>query len=181
MAAMNLIVAVDRNWAIGLKNELLVKIPQDHKFFRQKTFGKVVVMGRKTLEGLPGGLPLEGRTNVVLSANTDLRMPNATVRSSLPLLLQELRNYPSEDVYIIGGGSVYRLLLPYCDTAYVTKIFHTFSADTYFPDLDEDNTWRLASDGGQQHDAGFAFSFLTYQRISADSSAAGDGREYHEL
>ena len=178
---MHLIVAVDRNWAIGLNNELLAKIPQDHKFFRQKTLGKVIVMGRKTLESLPGGLPLAGRTNIVLSANMDLRIPNATVRPSLPLLLQELGKYPGEDVYVIGGESVYRLLLPYCNTAYVTKIFHTFAADSYFPNLDEDRAWRLASDSGQQHDAGFAFSFLTYQRISAESSDAGDGSECNEL
>lgn len=175
---MNLIVAVDRNWAIGFNNELLVKIPQDHKFFREKTLGKVVVMGRKTLDGLPDGLPLAGRTNIVLSGNTNLRKQNAIVCASLQQLLLELQNYPEEDVYVIGGESVYNLLLPYCDTAYVTKIFHAFAADTYFPNLDGKQEWRLTAESGRQHDAGFTFSFLTYQRISADPK---NRRERHEL
>ena len=119
---MNLIVAVDENWAIGKDNKLLVSIPSDMKFFRETTTGKVVVMGRKTLESFPNGLPLKNRTNIVLTRNRDYQVKDAIVVHSVPELLVKLDKYSSEDVYVIGGDSVYQELLPYCDVAHVTKI-----------------------------------------------------------
>ena len=119
---MNLIVAVDENWAIGNHNELLITIPADHKFFRQETSGKVVVLGRKTLETFPQGLPLKNRVNIIMSTNKAYKVKDAAVVHSLEELLEELKQYATEDVYVVGGESIYRQLLPYCDVAHVTKI-----------------------------------------------------------
>ena len=99
---MNLIAAVDQNWAIGNKNQLLVKIPADQKFFRETTTGKVVVMGRKTLESFPNGLPLKNRTNIVLTRDKNYNVKDAIVLHSLEDLREELKKYPSEDIYVIG-------------------------------------------------------------------------------
>ena len=118
---MNAIVAVDNNWAIGCKNSLLVRIPADHKNFRQETTGKVVVLGRKTLETFPQGMPLQNRTNIILSTNPDYRVKDAVVVHSKEELDAELKKYPTEDVYIIGGESVYRMMLPGCDVGCVAK------------------------------------------------------------
>ena len=112
---MNAIVAVDNNWAIGCKNSLLVRIPADHKNFRQETTGKVVVLGRKTLETFPQGMPLANRTNIILSTNPDYKVKGAVVVHSREELDEELKKYDSEDIYIIGGESVYRMMLSACD------------------------------------------------------------------
>ena len=127
---MNLIVAVDKNWAIGLHNKLLVSIPADMKFFRETTMGKVVVMGRKTLESFPGGQPLKKRTNIVLTSDKNYKVKDAVVVNSVEALLEELRQYNDEDIYVIGGESIYRQLLPYCKVAHITKIDHAYEADT---------------------------------------------------
>lgn len=103
---MNLIVAVDKNWAIGLHNKLLVSIPADMKFFRETTMGKVVVMGRKTLESFPGGQPLKKRTNIVLTSDKNYKVKDAVVVNSVEALLEELRQYNDEDIYVIGGESI---------------------------------------------------------------------------
>ena len=113
---MNIIVAVDKNWAIGKDNKLLVAIPADMKMFRQETTGKVIVLGRKTLETFPGGLPLKNRTNIILTTNKDFKVKDATVVHSIEELLEEIKKYPSDQVYCVGGDSVYKQLLPYCDT-----------------------------------------------------------------
>ena len=143
---MNLIVAVDENWAIGKDNKLLVSIPSDMKFFRETTTGKVVVMGRKTLESFPNGLPLKNRTNIVLTRNRDYQVKDAIVVHSVPELLVKLDKYSSEDVYVIGGDSVYQELLPYCDVAHVTKINHVYAADYWFPNLDETGEWEITGE-----------------------------------
>lgn len=162
---MNLIVAVDSNWAIGFNNELLVKIPQDQKNFYEETREKVVIMGRKTLDSFPNGLPLKDRTNIVLTKNTNLQVKNTLLVHSLEKLLVELKKYNSENVYVIGGESIYRLLLPYCDTALVTKIFHSFDADTYFPDLDEMNEWKIVADSKKQAYFDLEYLFIKYKKI----------------
>lgn len=162
---MNLIVAVDENWAIGNNNELLISIPADHKFFRQETTGKVVVLGRKTLETFPQGLPLKNRTNIIMSTNRDYQVKDAVVVHDLEELLAELSKYDTKDVYIVGGESVYRLLLPYCDTAHVTKIDHAYAADAYFPNLDEMPEWRITADSEEQTYFDITYHFLKYERI----------------
>ena len=104
---MNIIVAVDKNWAIGKDNKLLVSIPADMKMFRQETTGKVVVMGRKTLESFPNGLPLKNRTNIVLTGNKDYNVKDAIIVHTVEELLEEIKKYPSEEVYCIGGFATY--------------------------------------------------------------------------
>ncbi len=160
---MNLIVAADRNWAIGKDNKLLVSIPADMKFFRQTTTGKVVVVGRKTLESFPNGLPLKNRTNVVLTKNENYKVQDAIVVHSMEELKRELKKYNSEDIYVIGGDSVYRQLLPYCRFAHVTKIDHAYEADTYFPNLDELPEWSLAGDSDEQTYFDLEYAFMLYQ------------------
>lgn len=148
---MNLIVAVDKNWAIGLHNKLLVSIPADMKFFRETTMGKVVVMGRKTLESFPGGQPLKRRTNIVLTSDKNYKVKDAVVVNSVEALLEELRQYNDEDIYVIGGESIYRQLLPYCKVAHITKIDHAYEADTYFPNLDEMPEWKITGSARNRH------------------------------
>lgn len=161
---MNLIVAVDNNWAIGNKNELLIRIPNDHKHFREETTGKVVVLGRKTLETFPQGLPLKNRTNIILSTRKDYRVKEAIVVHSVEELLEELKNYVDEDIYVIGGDSVYKQLLPYCDVAHVTKIDHEYEADAFFPNLDEDGDWEITADSEEQTYFDIPYQFLKYER-----------------
>lgn len=164
---MNMIVAVDKNWAIGLNNKLLVSIPADMKFFRQTTTGNVVVMGRKTLESFPGRQPLKNRTNIVLSANPGYQVKGAVVVHCLKELLKELENYDSSRIYVIGGASVYDMMLPYCDTVHVTKIDHAYEADAFFPNLDEKPEWKITADSEEQTYFDLEYVFQKYERISA--------------
>lgn len=161
---MNVIVAVDNNWAIGNKNQLLIRIPNDHKHFREETTGKVVVLGRKTLETFPQGLPLKNRTNIILSKDPDYQVKDAIVVHSIEELLEELKKYNDEDIYIIGGDSVYRQMLPYCNVAHVTKIDHEYEADAYFPNLDEEDDWEITADSDEQTYFDVAYEFLKYER-----------------
>lgn len=161
---MNMIVAVDKNWAIGCGNKLLVSIPADMKFFRETTTGKVVVMGRKTLESFPGGKPLKNRHNIVLTTSQGYQADGASIVHSLEEIQAELKRHDGGDVYVIGGESIYRLLLPYCDTAYVTKIDHAYAADTYFPNLDEMDDWKLAGVSEEQTYFDLEYVFARYER-----------------
>lgn len=161
---MNLIAAADKNWAIGYQNRLLVSIPSDMKFFRETTSGKVVVMGRKTLESFPNGMPLKNRVNIVLTSNRDYCVKDAVIVHTLKELQEELKKYKSEDIYVIGGDSVYRQLLDYCDTALITKIDHAFQADTYFPNLDEREEWELVQESEEQTCFDLEYRFTRYER-----------------
>ena len=161
---MNAIVAADKNWAIGYKNKLLVSIPADMKFFRQMTGGKVVVMGRKTLESFPGGQPLKNRVNVVLTTDKNYKVKDTVIVHSVEEMVEELKKYNSEDVYVIGGESIYRQLLPYCTKAYVTKIDHAYDADTYFPDLDADPEWEMTKISDEQTYFDLEYVFVIYER-----------------
>lgn len=162
---MNIIAAVDKNWAIGYQNKLLVSIPQDMKFFRETTKGKVVAMGRKTLESFPNGLPLKNRVNVVLSSDKNYSTEGIVLVHSIEEMVKELKKYNSEDVYVIGGDSVYKQLLPYCDTAYLTKIDYAYQADTYFPNLDEDPEWEMTKISDEQTYFDLAYEFTVYERV----------------
>lgn len=161
---MNLIAAVDKNWSIGLNNKLLVSIPEDMKFFRQTTTGKVVVMGRKTLESFPNGQPLKNRTNIVLTTDRTYRVKDAVMVYSIEELRKELEKYPSEDIYVIGGESIYRQLLDYCDVAHITKIDYAYEADAWFPNLDEDGRWEITADSEEQTYFDLEYYFYKYER-----------------
>ena len=147
---MNLIAAVDKNWAIGKNNQLLVRIPADQKFFRETTTGKVVVMGRKTLESFPNGLPLKNRTNIVLTRDKNYKVKAAIVLHSMDELMVELEKYDSDDIYIIGGEKIYAQLVDQCDVAHITKIDYEYDADAYFPNLDEKPEWVITGDSEEQ-------------------------------
>lgn len=161
---MNVIAAVDANWAIGNKNRLLTSIPADMKFFREKTTGHVVVMGRKTLESFPNGLPLKNRINIVLTANRSYKAKDAVIVHTKEELLEELKKYDSKELYVIGGGSIYEMLLPYCDTAYITKIDHAYAADTYFPNLDQMDEWEMTDVSEEQTCFDLEYVFAKYER-----------------
>lgn len=160
---MNAIVAVDNRWAIGNKGSLLVRIPMDQKNFRNITMGKVVVLGRKTLATFPNGLPLQGRTNIVMSRNPELKIKGAQVVHSKEELFEALKPYASEDIYIIGGSDIYEMLVPYCDTAYVTKIDYRYAADAYFPNLDEKPEWSMTEEGEEITYFDLEFAFCKYE------------------
>ena len=161
---MKCIVAVDSNWAIGYKNNLLVSIPADMRFFKNETIGKIVVMGKNTLESFPGGKPLANRTNIVVALEKDYKVPGATVVNSIEEALEEVKKYDTNDVYIIGGASIYKQFLQYCDIAHVTKIDYAYQADTYFPNLDENDEWELVGDSEEQTYYDLEYRFLKYER-----------------
>ena len=162
---MNIIVAADSNSGIGKNNQLLVSIPADMKMFRQETTGKVVVMGRKTLESFPNGLPLKNRTNIVLTGNKNYKANGAIIVHTIEELLEEIKKYPSDEVYCIGGDSVYKQLLPYCDTAHVTKIDFAYEADSHFPNLDEMPEWKITAESEEQTYFDLEYTFVKYERV----------------
>lgn len=163
---MNLIVNVDKNWAIGLGSKLLVRIPQDMKYFRSMTTGHVVVMGRKTLESFPESKPLPNRVNVVLTRDQGYQAPGAVVVHSMEELKEELKKYSGEEIFVIGGGQIYRELLPLCDKAYVTKVDRAFDADVYFPDLDQDPQWKMTKVSEEQTYFDLEYVFAVYERTA---------------
>lgn len=162
---MNMIVAVDENWGIGNQGELLVRIPNDQKMFRKETTGKVIVLGRKTLETFPQKQPLANRTNIILSRNMQYQVKDAIVVHSVEELLEELKKYDEEDIYIIGGDSIYQQMLPYCDVAHVTWIEHKYRADSYFPNLEEDPQWKMTEESEEQTYFDLTYYFRKYERI----------------
>lgn len=160
---MKLIVAADRNWAIGKNNKLMWSIPADMKFFRETTQGNVVIMGRKTLESFPQGQPLKNRVNIVITRNPSYKVKDAVVVHSVEEAIEESRKYDG-DVFVIGGESIYRAMLPYCDTTLVTRIDYAYEADTWFPNLDEDEEWELTDEGEEQTCFDLEYTFTRYER-----------------
>lgn len=163
---MNLIVAVDENWAIGNKGKLLVSIPSDMKFFRQETSGegKVVILGRKTLESFPGGRPLKNRVNIVLTKNKDFQVEGAVVVHSVEEALEAVKGYDDEKIYVIGGDTIYKQFLPYCKLAHITKIAHAYEADAYFPNLDEMPEWEITGESDEQTYFDLEYRFVRYEK-----------------
>ena len=161
---MRAIVCADKNWGIGYKNRLLVSIPSDMKFFRETTTGKVIVMGRKTLESFPNGMPLKNRINIVLTRDRNYEAKGAVIVHDEEELMNELGKYDTEQIYIIGGESVYKMMLSYCDKINVTKVDRAFQADTYFPNLDEMSEWKMTQESEEQTCFDLEFCFTTYER-----------------
>lgn len=160
---MKIIVAVDENWGIGCNGDLLIKIPEDMAFFRQTTAGKIVVMGHCTFKSLPKAQPLKGRTNIILSKDPALEIAGARVCHSLDELLLECGQYASDDIYVMGGQTIYDQMLPYCDTAYVTKLWPSPKRpDRYFPNLDEASHWSLARQSETKEFGGICYAFCCY-------------------
>ena len=160
---MNLIAAVDKRWAIGKDGRLLVTIPADQQMFLRETTGKVVVMGRKTLESLPGGQPLGNRVNLVLTRDRSYKKGGAASCHCMEEALEMLREYDPEDVYIIGGQSIYEQFLPYCGVAHITFIDYEYHADTYMVNLDKEG-WRVTDVSDEQTYFDLCYEFRRYVR-----------------
>lgn len=169
---MKLVVAVDKNWGIGNKGELLARVRADLKYFQSLTKGNIVILGSKTLATFPNGKVLKDRTNFVLSRNPDYAPEGAVMARSIDELLEKLNGCNTDNVFVIGGANVYSQLLPYCDTAYVTKFDKSFECDAFFENLDESSEWKLVSVGKEQitnpetdTEPNMSFYFCTYKRI----------------
>lgn len=160
---MKAIVAVDENWGIGYKGNLLERIPDDMKFFKKTTLNKVVVMGRNTFESFPGQNPLKNRTNVVLSRTKEYPDKDIILCKSEKEVFKVLKNTDKDDIFIIGGENIYKMFLPYCDEVYVTKIHKKYEADKYFVNLDNESDWQLVKIGEKQSYNGIDFKFCIYK------------------
>lgn len=162
---MNLLVTADENWAIGKGSQVSIRIPREQKLFMEETAGKVIVMGRKTFQTIYQGLAVQGRINIVLSENRTLQIKGVTVVHSVAELLEEIAQYPTEDVYVVGGESIYRQLLPYCTVAHVTKLDHAYAADKYIENLDKSSQWKLTADSDEQTYFDIAYEFRKYEKV----------------
>lgn len=158
---MNLIVAIDEKNGIGKNNNLLTHIPEDMKFFKEKTTGNVVIMGRKTLESFPNKKPLPNRVNIVITGDKEYKVNGAIVVSSIDEAISKANKFEKE-IFVIGGASIYRQMLEYCDTLYVTQIYNTFDADTFFPELL--NEWNIEDLSEIKEYKDVKFQFKKYTR-----------------
>ncbi len=158
---MNSIVVVDKNWGIGKNNDLLFKLTKDMAFFKEKTMGKVVVMGGNTLLSLPGEKPLKGRTNIVIS--DVFYRDDVIMAETMPELLEILDKYNSEDLYVMGGAMLYRTLLPYCDTVYATKVDADGGAQVFYENLDKLDNWSCVYESEPVQDGEYTIRFTTYK------------------
>lgn len=159
---MKLIVVVDKNWGIGKKNDLLFSLPADMKHFREKTMGKVVVMGSNTLLSFPGGKPLKNRTNIVLWPGGEER-EDCKIVQTLQELFFECKKYNEDDVYVVGGAMMYRTLLPYCTEALITKAEADGGAEVFFENLDKSPDWELVEQSESLETNGITISFCLYK------------------
>lgn len=161
---MKAIVAVDKNWGIGKKNDLLFSLPADMAYFREKTLNKVVVMGSNTLKSFPNGKPLKNRTNIVLFPGGEKR-DDCTIVQSLDELREELKNYPADDVFIIGGAMFYKTMLPYCSEVLVTKVDADGGAEVFYENLDALPNWEMISASEEQETNGLKIRFTVYKNF----------------
>lgn len=158
---MQLIVAVDKKWGIGKKNGLLFSLKEDMKYFREKTTGKVVCMGYNTLLSFPNGKPLKNRVNITLCPE-EIERDDVICVHTLEELFKELAKYPDEEVFVIGGATFYRTMLPYCKTAYITKVDADGEAEVFFENLDELKEWKLEKEGEIISDGEYKIRFCKY-------------------
>lgn len=168
---MQAILHSDRNWGIGKKNELMFRLPRDMAFFRETTIGKVVVMGSNTLLSFPGGKPLKKRTNIVLWPGGERERAERDgfiMVETLDELFDEIRKYPSDDVFVIGGAMMYRTLLPYCSKVLLTKVDADGGAEVFFENLDEKENWKETERGDEITDNGYPIRFCTYTNLSPE-------------
>lgn len=161
---MKMIFSADLNWGIGCGNELLFRVPGDMARFKEITTGNVVIMGRATLESLPKAKPLPNRTNIILTSNTEYYVEGALVCNSQPALFAILRGYDPDSLFVIGGATVYRALMPYCDTALITRFLAVGEADCFMPDFDALAEWRLAERSEEFCENGLTYRFDKYKQ-----------------
>lgn len=158
---MKAILHVDKEWGIGKNNELMFFIPADMKFFRETTINNVVVMGNNTLKSFPNGLPLKNRVNIVLSRTASRN--DCVIVKSLSDLFEELKKYDTNNVFVIGGASIYKELLPYCNEVLVTKVDAIGGADTFFENLDNNKDFELVFESEPVETNGYIIKFTTYE------------------
>jgi len=159
---MKMIFSADNNWGIGCGNKLLFHAKGDMAYFQKMTTGKTIIMGRKTLESLPNEKPLKNRVNVVLTSDEKYAVPGALVCHGLDALFETVKAYNGDDLFVIGGAEVYRLLMPYCDTAYITRFLAARPADRFMPDFDALPDWEHVSSSGEMHENGVSYRFDVY-------------------
>ena len=159
---MKSIVAVDKNWGIGKKNDLLFSLPADMAYFREKTLNKVVVMGSNTLKSFPGGKPLKNRTNIVLYPGGEKR-DDCIIVDSLDELREELKKYNTDDVFIIGGAMFYKTMLDYCTEILVTKVDADGGAEVFYENLDKKPNWNCVEEQAPVETNGYTIKFTTYK------------------
>ena len=160
---MNAIVVVDQNWGIGREGNLLVHLPGDLKYYKEKTIGNHIIVGRKTLESFPGGKPLPGRENIVLTRDPGYAKDGCVICHTVEDVQDAVKDYDPETVLVAGGAEIYQEFFSLCDVFYVTKIDETFEADRYFPDLDEMGL-KAAWESELQEEKGITYRFLKYVR-----------------
>lgn len=163
---MNIILAADRNWAIGKDNDLLIHLPGDLKYFKKMTTGKTVIMGRKTLESLPGGKPLPNRRNIILTRADDFQVSGAEVLNSIEDVLHLIKsgNLKSDEAFVIGGADIYKQMMPHCDKFYITKIDAELPADRYFVDLNQVDDVKITWTGPIEEYKGTKYKYVLYER-----------------
>lgn len=163
------ILHADKKWGIGKRNDLMFKLPKDMKFFRETTSGKVVCMGYNTLLSFPDGKPLKNRINVVLCED-GICPDGCVVVHSVKALLEYVKQYPKDDVFVVGGASVYKTLLPYCDKVYLTKVDADGGAEVFFPDIDADENFVLVQESEPLIDNGYEIKFTVYENRSVKTN-----------
>lgn len=162
---MKMIVVADENWGIGAKGDLLTSLPEDMKFFRETTKGNAMIMGRKTLESFPEKKPLKDRVHIIITRTPDFRAEGCEVVSNIYDAIKVYKEkYNQLDCFVVGGGSVYRQLLPYCDTAYITKIHKAFDyAEVFIDNLDKLDNWEVTEESELKKHEDIEFKFVTYK------------------
>ncbi len=172
---MNLIAAADQDWGIGKDGGLLTQLSGDLRYFKEKTSGKVVVMGRATLESLPGGKPLPNRTNIVLTSKPDFEKEGCIIVHSLDELRKTCEKYNTEDIMVIGGEQIYMQLLRYCDKLFITKIFASFDADKHIMNADKLRSFEVVWESDVQEENGLQYQFVEYRKRGGNRN--GEGKE----
>ena len=155
------IVHADKEWGIGKGNDMMFSLPKDMKFFRETTMGHTVVMGGNTLRSFPNQKPLKNRVNIVLSRGQVC--DECVIVRSYEQLKAEMKARKNEDIYVIGGGEIYRELLPYCNYALVTKVDAIGGAEVFFPNLDEHPDFVCVDEGEPVEDNGYTIRFTKYE------------------
>ena len=162
---MKIIVAVDKNWAIGKNGDLLLRIDEDLKRFREITTGNVIILGRKTVETFPNKKPLVDRINIIVTRNSVYKNEEAVVCKSIEDAVEESKKYVDKDIFVVGGGQIYNQMIDICDTAIVTKIDYAFeNADTFIMNLDESEEWYISEMSDIFYQQNIPFRYVTYKR-----------------
>lgn len=159
---MDIVVAVDNNWGIGLNGTQPLVIPEDRKYFRELTKNSTVIFGRRTLMDFPNSKPLKNRRNIILTTDKSFTIEDGDVANSVQEAVELCQN--DKQVFVIGGASIYRQFLPLCKYAYVTRLYTSAEADCFFHNLDSDPNWKLISPAERRLSGDIEYAFLKYEQ-----------------